>query len=162
MRKQLLVVIVSALAVSVALASSASALVKPRDFTLLEIDGPQKPLGDFNFDRPPVGGDRFVATNQLYRWTGKRGIRVGYDRVLFTFITGFGERFSHRAIILFDAQVYLPDGTVFVEGYGGLRPDGPGTLELPVVGGTGVYSNARGFVKVLAGRRTLLEFHLTP
>src|SRR5262245_49673710 len=108
MRKQLLAVTVIALVASTALAaSSASALVKPRAFTLLEVEGPQKPLGDFDFDRAPVGGDRIVATNTLYRWTGKRGIRVGYDRVLFTFVTGFGERFSHRAIVLFDAQVYL-------------------------------------------------------
>jgi hypothetical protein len=44
----------------------------------------------------------------------------------------------------------------------GLTPDGPATLVLPVLGGTKNYANARGFVKVLAGRRTLLEFHLTP
>jgi hypothetical protein len=32
-----------------------------------------------------------------------------------------------------------------------------------VVGGTGVYDNARGYVRVRdSGRRTLLEFHLSP
>lgn len=50
----------------------------------------------------------------------------------------------------------------FLEGMTGLTPDGPATLVLPVLGGTKNYANARGFVKVLAGRRTLLEFHLTP
>ena len=58
--------------------------------------------------------------------------------------------------------MYLPDGTTFVEGYASLPPDGPVTLVLPVVGGTGIYANARGYVKVRAARRTLLEFHLTP
>ena len=163
MRKDLLAVIVVAVGISIAVgASSASALVKPRVFTLLEVEGAQQPLGDFDFTRPPVGGDRFVATNTLYRWTGKKGIRVGRDRVLFTFMNGFGENLSHRAVVLFQAQVYLPDGAIFVEGYGSLRADAVSKLELPVVGGTRVYANARGYLKVRGARRTLLEFHLTP
>jgi hypothetical protein len=103
-----------------------------------------------------------TATIWLYRWTGKKGIRVGRDRVLFTFMTGFGPNFSHNAIVLLQAQVYLPDGTIFVEGYGSLPPDGPVTFVLPVVGGTRIYDNVRGHVKVRGARRTLLEFHLTP
>jgi hypothetical protein len=156
-----LVALVATLAIGV---SSSSALVKPRVFTLLEVEGPEAPSlsADFSGDRPPRAGDRFQTTNLLYRWTGKRGIRVGHDRVLVSFMTGFGPNFSHNAIVLFQAQVYLPDGTVFVEGYGGLPPDGPVKLELPVVGGTGVYDNARGYVKVRGARRTLLEFHLGP
>jgi hypothetical protein len=162
--RNLLAAISVALIVGIALAaSSASALVKPRVFTLLEADGPNEaiPLGDFTFDRAPVGGDQFVARNPLYRWTGTRGVRVGHDLVLFTFMTGFGEKFTHSATVLFQAQVYLPDGTLFVEGYASL-PAGerPGRFKLPVVGGTGVYGNARGYLKVRAGRRTLLEFHL--
>ena len=51
---------------------------------------------------------------------------------------------------------------IFLEGMTGLTPDGPATLVLPVLGRTKNHANARGFVKVLAGRRTLLEFHLTP
>jgi hypothetical protein len=163
MRKHVLAAMLVGLVATLAItASSASALVKPRVFTLLEVEGHQHGLGDFTFDRPPEGGDQFVASNTLYRWTGKRGIRVGHDRVLFTFITGFGKRFSHPATFLFQAQEYLPDGTVFEEGYGSLPPDGPGRLKLPVIGGTGVYENVRGYVSVRTGRRTLLEFHLLP
>jgi hypothetical protein len=164
MRKYLFVLF-AALAAFVAFgASSAPALVKPRVFTLLEVEGPQKPLGDFDFNRAPVGGDQFIASNTLYRWTGKKGIRVGRDRVLFTFVTGFGANFSHRATLLFQAQVYLPDGSIYVEGYGSLSPNGPTKLELPIVGGTRIYANARGYVKVrdISGGRTLLEFHVTP
>jgi hypothetical protein len=163
--RKYLAVVFAALAVFVAVgASSTPALVKPRVFTLLEVEGPQQPLGDFDFNQAPVGGDRFIASNTLYRWTGKKGIRVGRDRVLFTFMTGFGANFSHRATLLFQAQAYLPDGTIFVEGYGSLAPDGPTKLELPVVGGTRIYANARGYVKVrdISGGRTLLEFHVTP
>lgn len=165
MRKHLAAVIVGAVAVSIALGtSSASALVKPRVFTLLEVEGPQQPLGDFDFDQAPVGGDQIVASNRLFRWNGRKGIRVGRDRVLFTFMTGFGADFSHRATVLFQAQVYLPDGTVFVEGYGSIAPNGPTRLELPVVGGTRIYANARGYVKVrdISGGRTLLDFHVSP
>jgi hypothetical protein len=163
MRKHLLAVIVVVVGVAIAVgASSASALVKPREFTLLEVEGPQAPSFGDPGDRPPRAGDRFQTTNQLYRWTGKKGIRVGRDRVLFTFMTGFGPNFSHKAIVLIQAQVYLPDGSIFIEGYASLTPDGPATFVLPVVGGTATYANARGFVKVRAERRTLLEFHLTP
>jgi hypothetical protein len=154
----LLLVVVTCLAL---LAPSASALKKPRVFTLLEVERSTQPLvGDAN--RPPEGGDQSLATNDLYRWTGKRGIHVGHDRVLQTFIHGFGPTFSHRALGLFEAQVYLPDGTLFGEGYGELRADRLTTFDVPVVGGTGVYSNARGFVRVRAGERTLLQFNLSP
>ena len=165
MRKKVFTIVLAAIAVFVAVgASSASALVKPRVFTLLEVEGPQTPLGDFNFDQAPVGGDQIIASNTLFRWTGKRGIRVGHDRVLFTFVTGFGPNFSHRATVLFQAQVYLPDGSIFVEGYGSVSPNGPARLELPIVGGTRIYSNARGYVKVrdISGGRTLLDFHVEP
>jgi hypothetical protein len=109
MRKYTLAVVFAALAVCVAVgASSAPALVKPRVFTLLEVEGTQQPLGDFDFDRAPAGGDQILASNTLYRWTGRKGIRVGRDRVLFTFMSGFGPNFSHRATVLFQAQAYLP------------------------------------------------------
>lgn len=167
MRKYLVVSVLAALAAFVAVAvgaSSASALVKPRVFTLLEVEGPQKPLGDFNFDQGPVGGDQIVASNTVYRWNGRKGTRVGRDVVLFTFVTGFGPKLSHRATVLFQAQVYLPDGTIFAEGFGSISPNGPARLELPIIGGTRVYSNARGFVKVhdISGGRTLLDFNVMP
>ena len=62
------------------------------------------------------------------------------------------------------AQVYLPDGSIFVEGYGSVSPNGPARLELPIVGGTRIYSNARRYVKVrdISGGRTLLDFHVEP
>jgi hypothetical protein len=161
MRKQVLVALLVVVTCLALLAPSASALKKPRLFTLLEVERSTQPLvGDAN--RPPEGGDQFLATNDLYRWTGKRGIHVGYDRVLQTFIHGFGPTFSHRALALFEAQVYLPDGSLFGEGYGELRPNGLTTFDVPVVGGTGVYSNARGYVRVRAGQRTLLQFNLSP
>jgi hypothetical protein len=164
MRKHLLVgVLIAVLTCLAAMAPSAFALKKPRVFTLLEVGGSEQRVAGQTGDRPPVAGDQALATNDLYRWTGKRGIRVGYDRVLTTFIHGFGPTFSHRALALFQAQVYLPDGTMFGEGYGELSPNGPTKFKVPVLGGTGVYANARGYVRVQDnGRRTLLQFNLSP
>ncbi len=162
--------LVAALVVTVALWSpAASGLDKPRTFSLLEVDRTEAPLGDFEFDRPPVGGDQATETNDLYRWTGakSKGARVGHDRVLLTFVTGFGAKFTHRATILAQGQVYLPDGSLMVIGYGNIPPKGPHSFMLPVVGGTGVYDNARGYMTTRGlgngmTPRTKLELHLVP
>ena len=153
MHKNSFILLGLAVALVLALALSASAaptLEKPRTFSLLEVDQAFIPLGGFDFDRAPVGGDQVAETNTLYRWTGpnSKGQRVGRSRVVGTFVTGFGVKFTHRAIVLVHAQLYLPDGTLLIEGYGDLRPDGPSRFTFPVVGGTGVYADARGSISV--------------
>ena len=156
--------------VSVAVwAASASALSSPRTFSLLEVSSNnEQPIGGFTFDRPPVGGDQIAVTNALYRWAGtKKGARAGRDEVLLTFITGFGSDFSHNATVLFVAQVYLYGGTILVEGYGQINPNGPSRHTIPIAGGTGIYANARGYVNVRDlgngnQNTTNLEFHLLP
>lgn len=161
---------VAVLALSVAVwSTAASALDEPRTFSLLEVDATEAPLGDFTFDQAPAPGDQFTETNVLYRWTGakSKGARVGRDRVLLTFVTGFGAKFSHRATILATAQIYLPDGTLMAMGYGNVPADGPHSFTVPIVGGTGVYANARGYMTTQGlgnGRtpRTKLDFHLQP
>jgi hypothetical protein len=136
---------------------------------LLEFDATETPLGDFTFDRAPAPGDQFTETNVLYRWAGAKGkgTRVGHDRVLLTFVTGFGAKFTHRATILAIGQMYLPDGTLLAEGYGNIPADGPHRFELPIVGGTGVYANARGYMTTQGlgnghTPRTRLDFYLLP
>ena len=148
---------------------SASALTTPRVFSVL--DAPPQidyPMGSFGFERPPAGGDQFAFTHTLYRWAGaKQGQRIGKLHVIGTFVTGFGPRFTQPALVLIDAQAFLPGGTVAVVGYGRIAADGPSRLTLPVVGGTGAFANARGFVKVRdLGNgnidRTSIQFHLRP
>ena len=100
----------TAVAVTV-FATTASAIDSPQTFTLLEVSLPKndRPLGDFSFDQPPAPGDQFTTTNALYRLNGtKRGERVGRAQVMHTFVTGFGPNFSHKATVLFVAQLYLP------------------------------------------------------
>ena len=68
-------------------------------------------------------------------------------------MSGFGEKFTHNAIVLVTAQVYLPDGSLMIEGYGTIPPNKPARMTLPVVGGTGVYMNARGSLAVRSYRK---------
>jgi hypothetical protein len=149
--------------------SAASALDKPRTFSLLEVEGTFVRLGGWaQSERPPVGGDQFTTTGTLYRWSGPngKGPRVGRNRVLLTFLSGFGANLTRRVPVFVIAQVYLPDGTLLVEGYGTIPPGAPAKLKLPVIGGTGVYANARGYLAVRNLRggesRSRLDFHLVP
>lgn len=147
--------------------SSASAVSSPQTFSLLEVEIPKnaRPLGNFKPDRPPVAGDQFTVTNALYKWAGsKRGARAGRVQVLHTFITGFGSDFGHKATLLFEAQVYLLGGSMFVEGYGQVSPNGPSKIMFPIVGGTGTYANARGYLnlRTVADGKRHLTFHLLP
>jgi hypothetical protein len=92
--------------------TSAAALNNPRVISVLDAHpGVDLPMG-FDFDQPishRVGGDQFAFTHTLYRWAGtKQGARVGHLHVVGTFATGFGPRFSHPALMLFDAQPYSP------------------------------------------------------
>jgi Dirigent-like protein len=142
-------------------ADSASAFTSSRAFSLIEVSIPknERPLGAFTFDRPPVGGDQFAVKNALYM----KGARVGRVEVLHTFITGFGSDFTRKATMLFETQIYLQGGTMFVQGYGQVSANGPTKITFPIVGGTGAYANARGYLdfRTLGGPKSKLEFHLT-
>ena len=156
----------TAVAVTV-FATTASAIDSPQTFTLLEVSLPKndRPLGDFSFDQPPAPGDQFTTTNALYRLNGtKRGERVGRAQVMHTFVTGFGPNFSHKATVLFVAQLYLPGGTLLLEGNGQVSPDGPSRITFPVIGGTGIYANAGGYMNFrnLGESTRRLEIHLVP
>ena len=131
-------------------AGSARTLSKPQDFDLLDVSrNVTEPIGGFEFNRAPAAGDRFAIEDDLYRWAGtKRGALYGHVVGLGTFQTSFGADFSHPATVLFQAQAFLPGGTVFVEGYGRTNPNGPSHFTLPVIGGTGAYENARGWISV--------------
>ena len=166
MRQSRVTFVVAIVAVTV-VATTASAIDSPQTFTLLEVSLPKndRPLGDFSFDRPPAPGDQFTTTNALYRLNGaKRGARVGRAQVMHTFVTGFGRNFSHKATVLFVAQLYLPGGTLLLEGYGQVSPDGPSRITFPVIGGTGIYANAGGYMnfRSVGESARRLEIHLAP
>jgi hypothetical protein len=164
-------IVVALVVVSVAVwTSSSPAISSPQVFSLLEVSTPNgdQQIGDFTFNRPPIGGDQVGFTNALYKWAGnKKGVRAGRDQGLITFMTGFGPDFSRKATALFVVQIYLQGGTVLIQGYGQINPNGPSKYTFPVVGGTGKYDNVRGYLYVRdLGNgnqdKTNLEFHLLP
>ena len=146
--------------VAALLATPGLAIDRPQVFSLLDVTESEHPIGDFQFNREPRGGDRFAFTDGLYKWAGaNRGARVGRVEVLCTFTTF--ERGVGTALCTGD--FFLPAGQVLASGF--LRfTDGPGRFTLPVVGGTGAYANARGFLRIrdLAGGNSNVEFHLLP
>jgi hypothetical protein len=57
----------------------------------------------------------------------------------------------------------ISGGTIVVSGIGSAT-NGPSTFALAVVGGTGTYADADGYVRVrvMAGNKTNLDFNLLP
>jgi hypothetical protein len=169
MRKQGVVLGVIALLAAV-WAASGLALTSPKVFSLLDVSSQtaSEPIGGFTFNRAPVAGDQFAIADDLYKWAGiKRGARAGRVRGIGTFQTGFGPNFSRPATVLFVAQASLPGGTVLVQGYGQVKPHGPSKFTFPVIGGTGIYANARGYVVVRDlgtgdSNNSNVDFHLLP
>jgi hypothetical protein len=155
-------VVLALLVVSVAVCvASASAASSPQVFNLLAVSSDnQPPINGFTFDRAPRAGDQFPIWDTLYKWAGtKKGARVGHDQGSGTFQT-IGKT---SQTTLFTVQVYLGGGTIFVEGMA-RTVDGPTNLTLPILGGTGKYAGANGYVSVRAigssGNNSNLQFHL--
>jgi Allene oxide cyclase barrel like domain len=162
--KFVLFVLPAALAVLVVLSSPASALTKPQTFSLLSVEsGAESQIGGFGFQREPVPGDRFAFTDQLFKWAGaKRGAHLGRVAGLCTFTRVTPPTFGAHCA----ASFLLPAGQIYVGGFVSF-PDGPLDFDVPVLGGTGRYSNARGFVHIRdlgngESGKSNNEFHLLP
>jgi hypothetical protein len=113
-------------------------------------------LSYHRLDQGPRGagiGDLEIAWQALYnrRITTKA---LGHSELLCTFLT----RRSRSCT----GTYFLPKGKIVVEGVIGSRL----LFELPVVGGTGIYSSSRGSLLVttqtLDPRKEILLFRLTP
>ncbi len=130
---------------------------------MLAVQQQPQPINGFKFDRAPRAGDQFGITDILYKWAGtKRGALVGHDAGIGTF-----QRVGkHSQTSLFTVQLYLGGGAIFVEGMA-KTIDGPLALTLPILGGTGKYVGATGYVVVTPigpsnGNNSNIEFHLLP
>jgi hypothetical protein len=156
--------LVAALAAHIA--GPASGITRPQTLSLLEVPGPFTPLEGLSETAPPVPGARFAFTDFLYRWDGReRGARVGRLEALCTFAKI--NRRTGLATLHCTVSAYLPAGQIVVTGFFRESPNRPLSATLPVVGGTGAYSNARGQVRVRdigPPRRGYLAlvFRLTP
>ena len=63
--------------------------------------------------------------------------------------------------------MYLSGGTILIQGFGQINPNGPSKYAFPIVGGTGTYDNVRGYINVRdigngQSGKTNIEFHLLP
>lgn len=158
--KLVLFVLPAVLAALVMVVSSASALTRPQTFSLLSVEAGGAEIDNFNFQRAPKAGDRFALTDNLYKWVGKnRGARVGRVEGLCTFTRVTAPIFGAHCV----ASFLLPAGQIYV-GVFVRFTEGPLDFDAPVLGGTGGYANARGFVHIedLGQGKSNNEFHLVP
>jgi hypothetical protein len=130
-------------------------------FSMLAVSQNAQPINGFTFDRAPRAGDQVGIAETLYKWAGtKRGARVGRDQGIGTFLNVA----KNSQTTLFSVQAFLGGGTMLAEGVG-RTSDRPTNLTLPIVGGTGKYAGASGYVNVRPlggndGNNSNLEFHL--
>ena len=163
------VALLGALAVAVPLvAAPASAIDRPQTLSVLEIDESDASTNlGFDFERLPKPGDRFAFKSGIYKWAGtKRGARIGHDEGICTFVRVVGGEQNLSIDGHCAASIWLPSGSVLVEGFVRFA-EGPVTADIPVVGGTGAYANARGFMHIRdLGNgdigHTSLTLHLLP
>jgi allene oxide cyclase-like protein len=142
----------------------ASAITRPQVFNLIDVEETSTPLdpgANFNEDALPELGSRFTFTDALYKWAGrKRGARVGRLEGICTF-TKIEERVAVTAFC--NATWYLPQGQILAAAF--LRfAEEASAFRVAVIGGTGAYANARGFIRItdLRSGNSNMEFHLLP
>jgi hypothetical protein len=142
-RRCLLVVcaVVAALAAGV---GSAAAAGKPQTISLLAIDTFTGVDGyNTSSATPPTIGSGYVGYGTVYKWAGvRRGARIGTIRILCTF-TSVGV--APRAPSAFcDSTLFLPRGQLELSRF----ISQSALVDLPIVGGTGAYAFACGYVRV--------------
>jgi hypothetical protein len=105
-------------------------------------------------DRPPKGvsdGDTVTSTDRLVnartQFGLRSGARVGNDHGRFTYTS------THSAS--YSGEASLPGGTVSLRGAVLVRADGE--LMIPVVGGSGRYKGATGFLTIGPGKKRVLN-----
>ena len=153
--------LLSILALALVVTAGTSALSRPRVISVLSVSGPilTDPPDVFSRNSPPPIGTRLFFHDSVYAWAGKkRGERIGHTVGLCT-LTGFtGNAFTS----LCAETVFLPAGQILIAG-SPLITDGPMNFVVAVVGGTGRYSDARGWVRIrdlsTFGKSSLV-FHL--
>lgn len=129
--------------VFMAVAASAGSAVKPRTINLLEVSTSFVGTGglDETFSGPPKAGQGFVIGSDFYRWSGaKRGAHYGTLQAVCTFTKIVGENVWQ----ICTGSLLLPGGDLTVSGV--IKQTE--RFNIPIVGGTGIYAGARGYVHV--------------
>jgi hypothetical protein len=110
-------------------------------------------------DQPPKGvsdGDTVASRDRLlnarHQFGLRSGARIGSDHGRFTYTS------THSAS--YSGEASLPGGTLTVRGAVLVRADGQ--LMIPIVGGSGSYKGATGFLTIGSGKhRALNTYELT-
>lgn len=137
--------VIAVVAVIVGLAASAVAYgaAPQKKLEVIEVTRAFHGAGglDENFQTMPKPGQGFVIESDLYRWRGlKRGTHVGTLQAFCTYI-GFTGR---NGSLVCTGGMTLPAGKITVAG--AIRQSD--LFEIPIVGGSGAYAGAQGYVRV--------------
>lgn len=119
---------------------------KSQTISLLEIDSSFTPTGGWSVSStlPPTPGQGFIINGTYYKWAGaKKGQPVGHLQVVCT-VTSPVDASTFSGWLHCDATAFLPAGQIVVSGS---RNFSAKFSDLPIVGGTGAYVGAQGFVR---------------
>jgi hypothetical protein len=118
---------------------------KAQTINLLEVQTVFVGAGGFDGTAPPKVGQGFVVGSDYYKWDGsKRGARFGTLDVSCVFVTNPQPDGSKTVC---PAVASLPGGRITASG---LIPDAH-RFTIAIVGGTGRYLGAQGYVEVTNG-----------
>jgi hypothetical protein len=128
-------------------AAADTVVITVRSFTTYAVTQDKAPKGESN------KGDRIVLrsrlTNAKAQFDKPRGAVVGSDHGTITF--------TNKTRIVVEGVAELPGGTIRFRGAGTFGENEP----IPVVGGTGRFSGARGTLTVGEGETPLNTYRLT-
>jgi len=137
-----LLALAGTIAVFVIAQAGSAAPSGPIQLNLLDIPKSDVPVGNASQHQTPQAGDQVLLTDELYAWNGaKRGAHLGRAEASLSFRRGF--TFEKGGLVYIVGQLFLPDGSILVNGFATVGSDNS-PFVLPVVGGTGKYIGARG------------------
>ena len=144
MWRKRLVLIPAVVVAALVATTSVSAVNKPEVIRILEVPEGFTPLSaSFDFAQLKAG-DSFAFVQGLYTWAGtKRGKRIGHIDGSCQIVTAISKTGGGTSYCT--ASAFLPAGQLLFQGFQPFTA-GPGTYVYPITGGTGGYSNARGWV----------------
>ena len=126
---------------ALAVAATQGTAATPQTINLLMVDRSIVDINVVDPSGPPKVGKQFVIASDFYKWNGtKRGAHAGTLQALCTFTkitrNGYWEVCTGVAL--------LPGGQITTAGS---VKQGP-LFEIPIAGGTGVYTGARGYIRI--------------